>query len=130
MNIEDIKRAKSDVEDIRKFVATYDEFLKTHSDCDKHARGFQVDDRFTACKKHNVWYSSYRGYYGNSSSSSWLSILNSDVFWQCFDQYLNLHQDEILLGVAELIETVIKKNVNVIKEQRDSLNSLIEELEK
>ena len=97
---------------------------------DKFGRGFNKDDRFNACSPHTIRYNSWKGTYGNSGSTSILSIGSEILFWRCFDQYLNQRQDEILNAVADLMQIELQKNIDVLKDERDRINNVIEELTK
>ena len=98
------------------------------SNVDKYGRGFNKDDRFNACPPHTIRYNSWRGYYGNSGSSSILSIGNESLFWRCFDDYLNEHQDEILKAVANRMRIELQKDIDVLKSERDRIDGVIDEL--
>lgn len=97
---------------------------------DKFGRGFNKDDRFNACPTHTIRYNSWKGIYGNSGSSSILSIGNDTLFWRCFDQYLNQHQDEILNAVADLMQIELQKNIDVLKDERQRISNTIDLLTK
>ncbi len=97
---------------------------------DKFGRGFNKDDRFNACPTHTIRYNSWKGIYGNSGCSSILSIGNDTLFWRCFDQYLNQHQDEILNAVADLMQIELQKNIDVLKDERQRISNTIDLLTK
>ena len=97
---------------------------------DKFGRGFNKDERFCAAGTHKLFYSSKRGYFGSSDCYEIISIDNKELFWNCFDQYLNQHQDEILNAVADLMQIELQKNIDVLKDERDRINNVIEELTK
>lgn len=97
---------------------------------DKYGRGFNTDDRFSGLGTHKLFYASKYGFYGSSDTYTMLSIGNTDLFWGCFDDYLNQHQDEILNAVADLMQKELQTSIDVLKEERNRIAEIINLLEK
>lgn len=131
MTPQSIIEAKRDIKAIREFAVpgANEKYLKENPQIDKHGYGFNIDGRFDAAGKHTVSYDSWLGKYGNSGSSTWLDISSKELFWKCFDAFLNRHQDTILAGVADLMAAEVKKNVDELQKKIDELNKTIEEIE-
>ena len=130
MDIKNILSLKSDRDNLKDCVSRFENFIIDHQDCDKHGLGFNLDDRFNAARSHSVSFDSWKGYYGNSSCSSYLrDIYNTDKFWKYFDEYLNDHKEEILNYISYKFNDEIIKNVDVIKGEIDDLNNIIKELD-
>ena len=129
MDIIDILSLKRDRDTLKDCVKRFREYLSKEPTCDKHDLGFNRDNRFRALKTHNVSLDSWKGFYGDSSSCTYLSnICNEDKFWRYFDNYLNEHKEEILNYISNKFNDAIKTNINVIEEKVKNLNKLIEEV--
>lgn len=100
------------------------------SKVDKYGRGFNGDARFSGLGSHTLFYFSKRGYYGCSDCYTILELDDTKLFWNCFDEYLNKHQDEILNAVADIMQMKLQKEIDVLKQERDRINSVIDELTK
>lgn len=112
-----------------KAIQTPTELHNNYSEIDKFGRGFSTEGgNISACFPHKLYYNSWRGHYGDSSVGRILTISNGELFWSCFDQYLNQHQDEILNAVADLMRIELQKGIDVLKKERDRINSVIDEL--
>lgn len=74
----------------------------------------------------NLSYSSFSGYYGCGDTHSDISYLNHKLMKKYFLKYLNIHKDEIMIGVANLmINEVIDNKEYAFKELEETKNDLI-----
>ena len=134
-NLEAAKSIFREGNKIKNYFSTYgstiEEYRKIQKrdDCDKYHNMFNYDSRFQACQSHNVFFSSSRGYYGNSSCSKMLDIENPDVFWEGFDDYINKHKKEIFSHIAEHYMNKTKEMKKEIIQERDRMNNILTELE-
>lgn len=130
MKADEILEIKRDVETIREFInGGYEKYLKEHSECDKHNRGFNKDSRFPATvERHYMSFDSWKGDWGNSNCYTWLSIHDGKLFWKCFDEYINAHLLQVMNGVADLMAEEAKKNVDELIKERDNLSEKIKEI--
>lgn len=131
-DIDQLKRVVASVGRLREFFAPeyVHEFLAENHDCDKHGFGFNMDARFAETSFHKLSFDSWHGWFGNSGCTTWLHAnLDSEVFWRCFDRYLNDHVYTIMLGVADLMEAEAQKNIEMLRAEKDRLNELIAALE-
>ena len=99
-------------------------------DIDKCHAEFNRDNRFSMAGAHTVFYSSNIGYYGNSNCSSQIELPQScrELFWKCFDRYLNEHQDEILLAICKKMKVALAEDNEVVKQKIEELTALYNEL--
>lgn len=97
---------------------------------DKCHAEFNRDDRFSMAGKHTVFYSSNIGYYGSSDCSKQIELPQScrELFWKCFDSYLNEHQDEILLAICKKMKVALAEDNAVVKAKIEELTALYNEL--
>lgn len=97
---------------------------------DKCHAAFNRDDRFSMAGKHPVFYSSNYGYYGDSSCYTQIELPESchKLFWRCFDEYLNEHQDEIFLAICKKMKVALAEDNAVVKEKIEELTALYDEL--
>lgn len=97
---------------------------------DKHSDGFFAETRAQSLNIKELCYSSFSGSYGDSSTYSDISGLNMNMLRPYFIKYLNIHKDEIMLGVAELMITEAKNNKTAaLKELEDCKANLLRLLE-
>lgn len=134
----DLEKAKSvffEGKEIRNYFENYgktiEEYKKIRESptCDKYHNEFNYDGRFSACSPHKVFFSSAKGYYGDSSCSQILSIRNEDIFWKGFDKFINLHKEEIFDFIASYYEEKAKEMKDKIIAERDNLNEILKVLE-
>lgn len=105
--VEIIQALRRDANQIRSLFKIKIPTWKADSSYDKTGWGFNIDDRFSACGKIEIWFSSWMGVYGSSGSSSQLN-LNKGTFGEHLVKYLNNHQEEIMLAIADSIEQEAK----------------------
>lgn len=137
--ITDVKKLMLDVNRLRNFanggynkaIESPKELHHERQSIDKYGRGFNTNFyNYLAAQEHKVTYSSWKGYFGDSSCSTILKIGCNELFWECFDKYLNEHQDEVLNGIADMMEKELQSSIDVIVQERDLLNKMIEEVQK
>lgn len=97
---------------------------------DKHRDGFSTGAEIQSLNIKEFCYSSFSGSYGDSSTYSDISGLDMIMLRDYFIKYLNIHKDEIMLGVAELMITEAKNNRTIaLKELDDYKANLLQLLE-
>jgi hypothetical protein len=99
--IDKIKRLRSEAANLSGFHQMFADALEADKRCDKKGYGFGLDNRFTAFKV-NTHFSSYKGYYGNSSCSNALTV-DSDLVAPYIVRALNVHQEKIFATAALLM---------------------------
>ena len=130
-NITEIRELDRAIKDLEKFCtggAIRHEIPSRN--IDKCHAEFNRDDRFSMAGKHTIFYSSNYGYYGNSNCSTQIELPQScrELFWKCFDRYLNEHQDEILLAICKKMKAALAEDNAVVKEKIEELTALYNEL--
>lgn len=100
--IDRIKKLRREAAAIGGFHALYDAKYASDSNCDKKGYGFNRDDRFTAFSI-KATFSSWSGYYGNSSCGTILSVYNRELVETAFVRALNIHQKELFATTARLL---------------------------
>ena len=130
MQLNEIKKLNTAIQDLRKF-ASGGAVRKEQGRIDKFGTGFNLDNRFAMCCDHRISYDTWRGSFGNSDCDRQLRLdcCVAPIFWKCFDEYLNDHQDEILLAVARKMEMQMSKEVDVVKKEIKELNEFVDALE-
>lgn len=73
------------------------------SGIDKHDDGFSTREECQSMTIRELCYYSFSGSFGNSCTYSDISHLNLNLLKEYFIKYLNIHKDEIMLGVADLM---------------------------
>jgi hypothetical protein len=107
-----------------------EEVEKSKYGIDKHRDGFSTGAKIQSLNIEEFCYSSFSGSYGDSSTYSDISGLNMIMLRDYFIKYLNIHKDEIMLGVAELMITEAKNNRTIaLKELDDYKANLLQLLE-
>jgi hypothetical protein len=130
MNINEIKELKRAIVDLHKF-CNGGAIRKTQGNIDKCGTGFNVDGRRKMSGSHTIYYDTHYGYYGNSNASSQIELPQSthEIFWKCFDEYLNEHQDQILNGICQKMQLRLSKETATIQEEIDRLTTLMNDLD-
>lgn len=90
---------------------------------DKVGWGFNDDKRFSASESVPVYFSAYKGVYGDSGCSTQVNLDNK-LFYEGLITYLNKNKKEIMLEIAKFLELKAKKL------KKDAENELKSELEK
>ena len=107
-----------------------EEVKKSKYGIDKHRDGFSTGTKIQSLNIKEFCYSSFSGSYGDSSTYSDISGLDMIMLQDYFIKYLNIHKDEIMLGVAELMITEAKNNRTIaLKELDDYKANLLQLLE-
>ncbi len=97
---------------------------------DKCHAEFNYDNRYSMAGSHTVFYSSNYGYYGDSNCRTQIELPQScrELFWKCFDSYINEHQDEILLAICKKMKVALAEDNAVVKQKIEELTALYNEL--
>lgn len=129
MNIKEIKELKKAIVDLHKF-CNGGAIRTRQGDIDKYGTGFNVDGRRKMSGSHTIYYDTHYGYYGNSNAYSQIELPQSthDVFWKCFDEYLNEHQDQILDAVCQKMQLRLSKEIATVQEEINRLTTLMNDL--
>lgn len=129
MEVNTMFRIKADIKRIEKFFDKENDSYMCNakdSSCDKYGRGFNKDSRFSATgDTHKVSYDSWKGYFGDSNCRNQLNINSKELFWKCFDEYLNEHQAEIMLAIADKMKKELSANTNVLVKEIQRLQETL-----
>lgn len=130
MKINEIKELKKAIVDLHKF-CNGGAIRREKGNIDKYGTGFNVDGRSSMSGRHTVWYDTYYGSYGNSIVYTQIELPSSthELFWKCFDEYLNEHQDKILNAVCQKMQLRLSKETSTIQEEIDRLTTLMNDLD-
>lgn len=130
MNIKEIKELRRAIVDLHKF-CNGGAIRAKQGDIDKYGTGFNVDGRRKMSGSHTVYYDTHYGYFGNSSAYPQIELPQSthDVFWKCFDEYLNEHEDQILNAVCQKMQRRLSKETATVQEEINRLTTLMNDLE-
>ena len=104
------------------------EISKGTRDCDKFDLGFNIDDRFSSFKM-TLSLDSWLGYYGSSSCSTAISILDSNIFKASLVEELNSCAEEILMATANRILKKASQYKNAALEELNRQIAIIEALD-
>lgn len=97
---------------------------------DKHSDGFYKSTKCQSVNINELCYSSFSGSFGDSNTYSDIADLDTKILSEYFIKYLNIHKDEIMLEVANLIMEDAKKLKDIaIKEIDDYRASISKALE-
>jgi len=128
-NLETIQKLRNNVSQIR---TLFKEKIKLWAEdekyYDKTGLGFNLDNRFSACSKIEIWFSSWKGVYGDSGCSSQLD-LDAEIFKNHLLKYLNLNKEEIMLKIADSIELEAKSLKDNAEEELNSQLKKLSELD-
>lgn len=130
MTIKEIKELQRAIVDLHKF-CNGGAIRTRQGDIDKYGTSFNVDGRFKMSGSHTVYYDTHYGYYGNSSAYPQIELPQSthNIFWQCFDEYLNEHQDKILNAVCQKMQLILSKETDTVQEEINRLTTLMNDLD-
>ena len=136
MDIEEIKELKRAIIDLHKFcnggaIRQQEDGIGKYG-IDKYGTtGFNVDGRRNMSGRHTVYYDTQYGYYGHSSvyTQIELPLSTHELFWKCFDEYLNEHQDQILNAVCQKMQLRLNKETSTIQKEIDRLTTLMNDLD-
>lgn len=130
MNIKEIKELKQAIVNLHKF-CNGGAIRTRQGDIDKYGTGFNVDGRRKMSGSFTVYYDTHYGYYGNSSAYPQIELPQSthEIFWKCFVEYLNEHQDKILNAVCQKMQLRLTKETVTIQEEISRLTTLMNDLD-
>lgn len=126
MNIQEIKKLKSDIKNIRQIEAEVKVF-KVSSRYDKVSFGFNNDSRFNGSGDIIVWLGGYKGVYGSSSVSSIFDIDCKKEFQEAFIATLNELRPQILNSIADKMQVKLKEQSDKILNEINNLKQLYDE---
>lgn len=101
--LEEVKLLRKNVSGIRDFFDVRLPKFKADSRVDKLRYGFNIDNRFEACKGVTITFDSLVGSFGSSDCSTVVN-LTSDIFNKHLVKYLNSNMREVMLAIADSIE--------------------------
>lgn len=129
MEIVEIKDLKRAIVDLHKF-CNGGAIRTQKGNIDKYGTGFNVDGRRKMSGSHSIYYDTYYGYYGDSSAYPQIELPQSthDLFWKCFDEYLNEHQDQILNAICQKMQLRLNREAGTIQVEINRLTSLMNDL--
>lgn len=123
-NFEEIKKLMVAANAITKGFEDYD---KRPSNADKVGMGFNLDSRFKINDGVSIHYSTWMGYYGDSSCSN-IFYVDRDIFAKHFVKVLNNQHRKIMEQVAESIKqeatTLKDAAAKELSESLEKINSL------
>lgn len=128
MDLEAIKSLKKDKESLYDCVKKFEKFLSKNPGYYKYGLGFNLDSRMHNTSVHWIVLDSWIG--NTFGIHTYLSAVNnSQLFWDYFDEYVNLHKAEILNFISEKFNEEILKQSNHIKQEIQNLEALLKETE-
>lgn len=123
--IDTIKALRSEANNFACFHSNYAEKYASDSSCDKKGYGFGTDDRFSAFEiKTN--FSSWKGYYGNSSCGRIMSVYHVDLVKPFLVKALNIHQKEIFSTVARLLREEAASLTDKAQAEVEAIQKMLE----
>ena len=130
MNIKEIKELKRAIVNLHKF-CNGGAIRRKQGNIDKYGTGFNMNGCGKMSGSHNICYDTNYGYFGDSSTYTQIELPQSthSLFWKCFDEYLNEHQDQILNAVCQKMQLRLSKETATIQEEIDRLTSLMNDLD-
>lgn len=137
MKLEELEKMMTTGKGLKKFITeqlpTIREEVRSCKKCgiDKHNDGFYTSESCQSMVIRELCYSSFSGSFGNSCTYSDIAHLNLNLIQECFVEYLNIHKDEIMLGVADLMIDKAKSEkenaIGEIDKRKETLLKLFEE---
>lgn len=123
--IDRIKSLRREAAAIGGFHALYSEKYAPDSHCDKKGYGFNEDSRFAAFSV-TATFSSWKGYYGNSSCSTILNVYDRGIVEKAFVKALNIHQIELFATAARLMREEAAGLTDQAAKEIEALQSMLE----
>jgi len=116
-NFDNLHKAKNIFNDSLAFRSLKKRYIEATGSCniDKYGKGFNHDDRFKSFSV-QIYYSAYTGSYGNSSVGNFFR-LDSNCASDALIEYLREHEDEVLEGIALILDKKAKKLVLEAKKE-------------
>lgn len=132
-NFENLKKAKVLMDDAKKLMTFHDRFEHAtkkgnEGRIDKYKKGFNADDRFK-CMSAHVYFTAYTGAYGSSSVGSFLYLNSEKELGIALVQYLKNNEEDVIKGVAAILDEKAKSLVVAAKEEVESASALIVDIE-
>lgn len=123
--IDQIKRLRNCAVAFETFHETYDATYAHDTHCDKKGYGFGMDDRFAAFSIATS-FASWRGYYGNSSCSTILSV-DAELARQFVVKAMNVHQRELFSTIAKLMRDEAAQLTAKAESELEGLRHLLDD---
>jgi hypothetical protein len=123
--IDRIKSLRREASALEGFHAMYSEKYARDQSCDKKGYGFNTDDRFCAFTV-KASFSSWAGYYGNSSCGQILSIYDRDLVQNAFVKALGIHQKELFATAARLMREEAASLTGTAEKEIAALKALLD----
>lgn len=126
---EKIEKLRENASQIRTlFNVRMPKWLDDQRHYDKTGVLFNFDDRFSACRKIEIWFTSWMGTYGDSGCGAQCS-LDVEIFEKHFVSYLNANKEQIMMAVADSIEKEAKELKEEAEKEIKAQLSKLEELD-
>lgn len=126
--LEKIRSLKTASEALSTFWNRYEEATKEPT-CDKHNAAFCHDDRFKLFDIKNIFFSAYKGYYGNSGCSTFPCRIPNDAdIRKHFIRAINELAPEIFEAMAESMRQEAKKLLSDAEHELARMNDLLEDV--
>ena len=126
-NLGKAKHLLADSKTLRTFNADFAKHTGQRN-IDKFNKGFNFDDRFK-CFSVNVYFGAYSGSYGSSSVDSFLRLKDSNNVGQALITYLRENEEEILQGMATILERKARELTAAAKAEVAEATKFIESIE-
>jgi hypothetical protein len=125
MDHKEIKRLIENGKELKEFIEhklpqLREEVKKSNYGIDKHHDGFSTGAKIQSLNIEELCYSSFTKNCRDSVTYSDISGLDMNMLRDYFIKYLNIHKDEIMLGVAELMITEAKNNRTIALQELDA----------
>lgn len=124
--IDAIKSLRYEAANFGGFHDLYAKNYAPDTNCDKKGYGFGKDSRFAAFTI-NTQFSSWHGYYGNSSCSNIMNVRHADLVKPYLVKALNHHQRELFATVARLMREDAAAMTEKAEAEISALSAMIEE---
>ena len=122
-----IKNLSADAKNIGEFHERYKNKI-SQPKVDKHGKGFNSDDRFTAFKK-TIYFGAKAGDYGSSSTYSQLHLCNSENVGNALVKWLNQNEELVFQGMAEILRKEAGELLSEAREEVAEVNEFLDGLE-
>lgn len=123
--VDRIKTLRREADAIGGFHDLYATKYAPDTTCDKKGFGFKGDDRFASFSI-KATFSSWAGYYGNSSCSKILSIYDQAIVEGGFVKAVDIHQKQLFATAARLMREEAASLTEAAAKEIDALRSMLE----
>ena len=120
-----IKALRSEAFAFANFHSNYQNKYANDSRCDKKGYGFGKDSRFAAFRV-SAEFSSWAGYYGNSSCSKILSVYHGAIVAPFILEALDVHQKEIFATAARLMREEAARLTGNASKELEALQAMLD----